>query len=135
MGITVDVVVVRNETWWPTFYMAGEWDMALQSWTPMGDPHFVFGRRYASNGIHNAVGYSNTTLDRLVRDGCSVSAPERRATVYSEAEALRARDLPTLYLAHADRVVWAHPEVTGVRARANWHIDLDLSKVRKVDTK
>ncbi len=125
LGVRTRIVSVLNPAWWPGEYLAARWDIALQAWTPMPDPHFIYGRRYASDGIHNAAGYKNLRLDRLVSAAASTINQRERLTLYSEAESIRARDLPTLYLAFPDRVAWVKPGVRGLVLRPSWAVGLD----------
>jgi ABC-type transport system substrate-binding protein len=124
LRVRVNVVSVSNPEWWPGYYMGGKWDLAVQAWTPMPDPHLVYGRRYASWGIHNAVAYSNRQLDGAVKAAESSIDPRRRLVYYAEAEAIRASDCPTLYLGFPDRLLSARPGVEAPMVRPSWEVEL-----------
>jgi peptide/nickel transport system substrate-binding protein len=124
LRVHVHVVSVANPQWWPDYYMRGSWDMALQAWTPMPDPHLVYARRYASSGFHNAPGYANAQLDSAVRAAESCLDRTLRLSYYAEAEAIRASDLPTIYVGFPDRLLTSRPNVEPPSMRATWEIDL-----------
>src|SRR4029079_8764197 len=100
--------------------MGGTWDLAVQAWTPMADPHLVYGRRYASWGFHNATGYANERLDSAVRAAERCIEPVARLSYYTEAERIRADDLPTVYLGFPDRLLSWRPGVVPPLVRPTW---------------
>jgi len=124
LGFDVRVVSVPNPDWWPGYYMDGDWDLALQTWTPMPDPHIVYARRYASGGMHNAPRYANPKFDQIVDAAARVTDLTRRLELYAEAETLRAADLPTLYLVYPDRTAWIRPGISGLVLRPSWAVEL-----------
>jgi oligopeptide transport system substrate-binding protein len=127
----VSIVSVPNPDWWPQRYLEADWDLAIQTWTPMPDPHIVYARRYASWGMHNAPGYENPKFDRIIEAAAQVTDPPRRLELYREAEMLRAADSPTLYLVYPDRTAWMKHGVSGLIISPGWSVD--LTQVRKKD--
>jgi peptide/nickel transport system substrate-binding protein len=125
---TVKVVSIPNPRWWPDYYMSGEWDLAVQAWTPMPDPDFVYGRRYASWGVHNACGYASARMDAAVRAAQRTVDPARRLAHYRDAEEARGSDLPTVYLSFPDRVCCVRPGVPAPRVRPSWEIQLGAAR-------
>lgn len=125
----VHVASIPNPEWWPRYYLEASWDLALQSWTPMPDPHLVYARRYSSQGIHNAPGYANPRFDKIIVAASQITDMRKRVELYQEAERLRAADLPTLYLAFPDRVAWIAPGVTGLCLRPSWAIELGAVRI------
>jgi peptide/nickel transport system substrate-binding protein len=130
-GFRIRVVSVPNEKWWPRYYLGGEWDMALQAWTPMPDPYLVYGRRYTSTGIHNGPGYSNPHVDSLVKESNRTIDPDARRRMFRDVETLRRRDIPTLYLAFPNRLAWMRPGIAGLQLRTSWAVDLSDLKVAR----
>jgi peptide/nickel transport system substrate-binding protein len=127
-GATVKVVSIPNPEWWPGAYMSGEWDLAVQAWTPMPDPDFVYGRRYASWGVHNACGYASERTDAAVRAAQRTVDPQRRLAHYRDAEEARGSDLPTLYLCFPDRVSCVRPGVSAPRVLPSWEVQLGAAR-------
>lgn len=126
---TVKVVSIPNPEWWPGVYMSGEWDLAVQAWTPMPDPDFVYGRRYASWGVHNACGYASERVDAAVRAARATVDPQRRLAYYRDAEEVRGRDLPTLYLCFPDRVSCVRPGASAPRILPSWEVQLAAARI------
>jgi len=124
LGIRVRITIVLVTDWWPRQYLAGDWDLALLPTNPLPDPHLVYARRYATNGVHNGCGYSNHDFDRLVTAAAATVNALERLQLYREAEAIRAADLPSHYLYFPDRVAWIRPGVTGLELRRSRAVDL-----------
>jgi hypothetical protein len=63
-------------------------------------------------------------LDRVVESASRVLDLDRRLELYSEAEALRRRDIPTLYLTYPDKGAFVAPDVLGFNISPTWAVKL-----------
>jgi peptide/nickel transport system substrate-binding protein len=64
---------------------------------------------------HNRVRYRNPALDRLLEAGRRELDREKRKAIYSEVQAILARDVPVVSLWHEDNVAAMRREVEGFR--------------------
>jgi peptide/nickel transport system substrate-binding protein len=94
---------------------SGDWDLALFSWSYGGDPAALVDV-WGCNGRYNMIGYCNTKVTTLFRRAASEMRMSERPPFLNKADALMARDLPTIplfvrpgYVIHRSRirnVVW-----------------------------
>ena len=85
--------------------------MWLRSWGNASlEPSGILEPTHRTGGRGNAAGYSDPRLDELLDAAASALDPTRRASLYSEAEAIANRDLPYIYL-------WVPKDVYGISSR------------------
>jgi peptide/nickel transport system substrate-binding protein len=80
-----------------TVLPSGKWDLALFSWAFGGDPAAMMDV-YGCKGGSNLVGYCNPEVTALFRKATREIRTSRRPPLLNRADALLARDLPTLPL-------------------------------------
>jgi peptide/nickel transport system substrate-binding protein len=80
-----------------TVLPSGDWDLALFSWGYGGDPAALVDV-WGCKGSNNLIGYCNPKVTALFRRAARELRTSRRAPLLNRADALMARDLPTLPL-------------------------------------
>jgi peptide/nickel transport system substrate-binding protein len=103
-----------------TVLSSGDWDLALFSWGYGGDPAQLVDV-WGCKGGNNLTGYCNPKVTALFRRAAAELQTSRRPPLLNRADALMARDLPTLplfvrpgYVIHNSRirnVVWSPIDV------------------------
>jgi ABC-type transport system substrate-binding protein len=76
---------------------SGDWDLALFSWGYAGDPA-ALADIWGCSGAHNLIGYCNPKVTGLFRRAAREFRASARQPLLNRADALMARDLPTLPL-------------------------------------
>jgi peptide/nickel transport system substrate-binding protein len=76
----------------------GDWDLALFAWVRTTQPGADSQDIWACKGDLNYMGYCNRTVTRLLLKAATEPRASRRAQLRNRADALIARDLPTLPL-------------------------------------
>jgi len=84
-------------------YQDWNFDATLQAYSTGGDPALGISRLYVTSAIQkrpfvNASGYSSTQVDILFAQGALNTTQPARARYYRQAQAVLARDLPTLVI-------------------------------------
>ena len=103
-----------------TLLPGGDWDLALFSWE-FGEDRTVLGSVWGCKGSNNLIGYCNQKVTALFRRAARELQASKRPPLLNRADALMARDLPTLplfarpgYVIHNSRirnVVWSPIDV------------------------
>ena len=113
-GIEVSVVVGESSMLSSRFRTKGEpidGEMYLTSWgNGSMDPVGIFEPTHRTADRGNSSGYENAAVDALLNAASVETDREKRAALYSEAEALAAADTPFLYL-------WVAQDLYGVSNR------------------
>jgi len=77
----------------------GDWDLALFAWGRAVDPPGADSQAlWACNGVVNYLGYCNRSVTRLLLKAATELNSSKRELLLNRADALIARDLPTLPL-------------------------------------
>jgi ABC-type transport system substrate-binding protein len=80
-----------------TVLPSGDWDLALFSWEYGGDPAALVDV-WGCKGGHNLIGYCNPKVTALFRRAATELRTSNRPPLLNRADALMARDLPSLPL-------------------------------------
>jgi peptide/nickel transport system substrate-binding protein len=80
-----------------TILPRGDWDLALFSWE-FGEDRTALGSVWGCNGPDNLIGYCNQKVTTLFRRAARELRASRRPPLLNRADALIARDLPTVPL-------------------------------------
>ncbi len=133
VGIDLNVIPYDNPVWWPGIYTAGNWQMILQTWTPMPDPDQVMGRRYHSRGIFNTGRYASPAMDSLLERGRRTVDLSERKAIYRAAQELAIRNVPTVYLFHEPAITGWSPAVKGFRPHPSWEMYVETVSFAEAD--
>jgi peptide/nickel transport system substrate-binding protein len=81
-------------------YTAHNFDITIEGLNTFGDPALGITRSYATNAIGRAYGnasrYSNPDVDQLIQAATEKVDQPARSSLYMQAEAILARDVPTM---------------------------------------
>lgn len=116
VGIEVEEVSMENSAL--SAAMAdGSWDLYLSATNlaMVPDPEYVLKSWYTTTGTANKAGYSNTDVDRLIRDGHSISDPNDRYDHFRQIEGIVYDELPTINIAYYGVAVVMKDTVTGYK--------------------
>ena len=101
VGITLDVQPVERSVMVERVY-GRDYDLSMQSFTSSGDPAIGYHRIYLSaapgTNFVNASGYANPDVDFLLNEAAGLADREARATLYRQALAILAQDVPSMVM-------------------------------------
>lgn len=127
-GFRVGVVVGEVSTLRSRFRTKGEpidGQMWLTSWGNGSlDPVGIFVPTHRTNDRGNSSGYANPEVDALLDAANTETDRAKRATMYSEAEAIVNRDLPKIYLWVAQDLYGVSTKLSGWRPSSDSRINL-----------
>ncbi len=129
-GFRIRVVVSEGsqlQTKWRTKKEAGPGEMFFSSWGNGSlDPFDIFDPTHMTDARGNSSFYSNAALDKLLADAAAELEQGKRVTLYKQAQAIIARELPYVYL-------WVPADLYGVSKRlSGWQPSAD-SKINLHD--
>ena len=111
---------------------SGEIHMHLQAWgtAPQGDPDYFPNTLLRTNANANVSGYSNATIDNLLRKGRSEFDDSKRKIYYDQVQQIINQELPIIPLFHKNQLSVGNGKVKGYRIHpAETYmatVDLDL---------
>jgi peptide/nickel transport system substrate-binding protein len=131
IGIEVtDAALPENVIFGPTGVPSGNYDLADFAWVTSPDPA-VFVPIWGCGGESNYLNYCNTAVTRLMEASDSELDPHRRVADFQKADALMAKDVPSIPLySRPNPLIWNsgiagmsnNPSLTGFAWNAeSWH--------------
>lgn len=119
IGVDVKVEVVEGSSFADRVYTKGDFDLTMVGYTSYGDPALGIARTFVTTSIGrpfgNASRYSNSEVDTLFEKGASQTTLQDRAVYYKQAQAILAKDLPTLTFHE-----FAEDDAASVRLHGLW---------------
>jgi len=116
---THGVDVRLRVTDWPSFSMrrdASDYDVILLGWTQLVDPDRGLYDQFHSDGGLNWGRYRNPKVDELLEKGRATLDRSERASIYREAAAILAAEVPYYVLSYQGYHVFHSPRVEGFEA-------------------
>ncbi|HYP58957.1 MAG TPA: ABC transporter substrate-binding protein [Thermomicrobiales bacterium] len=94
IGIEAEMVLLDAGTMIQTVYITKDFDMAVTGTSGYVDPHGVMVENFLTGSSGNFVGYSNSQVDELIKQGQVESDTEKRADIYRQIQQVLIQDLP-----------------------------------------
>jgi peptide/nickel transport system substrate-binding protein len=126
----VDAALPANVAFGPTGIPSGNYDIADFGWTTSPDPA-AYVPIWGCAGESNFSGYCNRKATRLMDEANSELNPQKRASLFQQADALMANDVPTIPMySRPSPLIWKsailgmsnNPSLTGFAWNAeDWH--------------
>ena len=104
---------------WPSFSMrrdASDYDAILLGWTQLVDPDKELYDQFHSKGGLNWGGYRNGKVDALLEKGRATLDRSERASIYREAAAVIAAEVPYYVLSYQGYHLFHSPRIEGFEA-------------------
>jgi peptide/nickel transport system substrate-binding protein len=104
---------------WPSFSMrrdASDYDAILLGWTQLVDPDKELYDQFHSEGGLNWGGYRNGKVDALLEKGRATLDRSERASIYREAAAVIAAEVPYYVLSYQGYHLFHSPRIEGFEA-------------------
>lgn len=95
--------------------MGDNWDLYLSATNlaMVPDPEYVLKSWYTTDGTSNKAGYSNPTVDNMIKEGHYIKNLDERYDHFREIEAIVYDDLPTINVAYYGVAIVMDDDVTG----------------------
>lgn len=124
IGIKLTIIESEWATFWPEIYLNKNFYFTCFGYSARVDPDQTFYPRFHSDGVHNAMQYSNPDLDKLLDAGRAEIDPDARKQTYDDAQKLLVEDLPWLWLYLPDVAMGWKDYVSGFQQHPAGHIYL-----------
>ena len=103
VGIDLQLHPADPASWSDLAFIKWDFDLAMGSFGTGPDPKIAVSRLYKTENIQripsaNLMGYSNPKVDDLLARGDAELNPDRRASLYKDAQVAMVEDLPALWL-------------------------------------
>jgi len=125
IGITLDIRSYEDPPWWPSVYLQGAWQMAIQGASARPHPDILFKRDLCTGGAFNAGRYSSAALDALVAEARRTTDTAAQSALYAKAQRIMHEEVAVLPLYSADVLAGIRPGVTGFRPHPLGYVELE----------
>ena len=123
IGIEAEMVLLDAGTMIQTVYINKDFDMAVTGTSGYVDPHGVMVENFLTGSSGNFVGYSNSQVDDLIKQGQVETDTEKRADIYRQIQQVLIQDLPWVDFFVAESVRGAQEEYLRLRAHPDRFFD------------
>jgi peptide/nickel transport system substrate-binding protein len=125
VGITLDIRHYDDPPWWPSVYLQGDWQMAIQSASARPHPDILFMRDLATGGAFNPGGYADPRLDAILQEARACTDAARQRALYQDAQRIVHAAVAVLPLYAADVMAAVRPGVQGFAPHPLGYVELE----------
>ena len=92
VGFNVEIKVFEFGTFWERVTEQGNYDAFVLGWTGLTDPDQYMYAQFTTDGSWNWMGYSNSQLDKILKNARQETDRSKRSELYGQAQKIVAED-------------------------------------------